>query len=247
MKFTLAALAIAATAVMAAPAPEAEPEPWCLRPGEGCWKVKRAAEAFAEAISSSGGISERSPAAEYSNQYGGAAYMAKRHLNEVANLIALSQNDPVSFYKQLELENQLDHDTEGDKNEKRDASPAPEPWCLRPGEGCWKRGADAVSEDKRWCLRPGEGCWKAKRAAEAVLAIVGRDAENVDSKPFAPAYFAKRDAEPWCLRPGEGCWKRSADANPEPWCLRPGEGCWKAKRDILAMRSAAMEIINAYA
>lgn len=249
MKFSLAALAIAVTAVMAAPAPEAEAEPWCLRPGQGCWKVKRAADAFAEAIHSSGGLTERSPAAEWSNQVGGAAYMAKRNINELANLIALAQNDPESFYQQLALENQLDQDTDDTTtNEKRSAEPAPEPWCLRPGQGCWKRNADPVSEDKRWCLRPGQGCWKAKRAAEAVLAVVGRGAdEDIESKPFNPAYFAKRDAEPWCLRPGQGCWKRDAEANPEPWCLRPGQGCWKAKRDMLAMRSVAMEIVNSLA
>ena len=179
--------------------------------------------------------------------------MAKRNLNELANLIALAQNDPESFYGQLELENQFEADDDGSDKEKRTAEADADPWCLRPGQGCWKRDAsavpepwctrlgqgcwkrdaraeaDPVNEDKRWCLRPGQGCWKAKRAATAVLNAIGEaDPDDLQSKPFNPAFFAKREAQP----------------DPEPWCLRPGQGCWKAKRDILAMRAAAFDIID---
>jgi hypothetical protein len=216
-----------------------------MRPGQSCWKVKRAAEAFTESIQTSGTIKERSPEAELSNLPGGAAYMAKRTLNELANLIALHDNDPVSFYTQLELENHFEEDSDG--NEKREA--LPEPWCLRPGQSCWKREAEAedpVAKDKRWCLRPGQSCWKAKRAAEAVLDVVGREAEALEDKPFAPALARSANPEPWCLRPGQSCWKREADAEPEPqWCMRPGQSCWKAKRDIQSMQVAARAVLTA--
>lgn len=244
MKFTLATIAIMATSVLAAPAPEAAPEPWCMRPGQSCWKAKRAAEAFSEAIRSSGGLQTRDAAADLSNLAGGAAFSAKRAVNELANLAAISGFDPEAYYFGLGLDKEFHPDS--DDKEKRDALPAP--WCMRPGQSCWKAkrdasaDADAVTEDKRWCMRPGQSCWKAKRAAEAVLEAVGDDDEDIDNKPFDPAYFSKRDAQPWCMRPGQSCWKR--DAGPEPWCMRPGQSCWKAKRDVTAMRTVARGIVD---
>jgi hypothetical protein len=142
---------------------------------------------------------------------------------------------------------------------KRDALPEPvaaaeadaeaEPWCGRNGQSC-SEVKRAEEHDKRWCDRPGQSCWKAKRAAEAVLkAIAGPDAEAFDTKPFDPAYFAKRNAEPWCYRVGQSCWKAKreaeAEADPEPWCVRPGASCWAAKRDIQAMATVARSIIAA--
>ncbi|KAF7559868.1 hypothetical protein G7046_g4278 [Stylonectria norvegica] len=239
---------------------DAEAEPWCIRPGQPCWKAKRAALALSDSISTSGGLAARTPEDGFSNLPGGAAYVAKRSLNDLANLVALAENDPESFYSQLELDNQLPHDsdegeetpegddsTEGDDKTKRDATP--EPWCIRPGQPCWKRDpqpdADPADKDKRWCIRPGQPCWKAKRAAEAVLEAVGDSDETAE---YDPAYFSKRSAEPWCIRPGQPCWKRSAEAGEnleeKRWCIRPGQPCWKAKRDIMAVRAAANDILK---
>ncbi|KAH7134079.1 hypothetical protein EDB81DRAFT_90582 [Dactylonectria macrodidyma] len=295
MKFILATLAVLATSVLAAPAPDAAAEPWCMRPGQSCWKkrdaspaaeavtedkrwcmrpgqscwkakrdaedkrwcmrpgqscwkAKRAAEAFAEAIGTSGGLQARDAAADLSNLRGGAAFTAKRAVNELANTAAATEDDPFAYYFGLGLDKEFHADS--DDKGKRDALPAP--WCMRPGQSCWKNkrdanpeaDAEAVAEDKRWCMRPGQSCWKAKRAAEAVLEAVGSDDEDLDDKPFDPAYFAKRDAQPWCMRPGQSCWKR--DASPEPWCMRPGQSCWKAKRDVTAMRTVARSIVDSF-
>lgn len=67
-----------------------------------------------------------------------------------------------------------------------------------------------------WCERPGQSCWKAKRAAGAVLDVVGH--ENTARAP---------EAEPWCERPGQSCWKAKREAAPEadPWCNCPGTPC----------------------
>lgn len=211
------------------PAPEAEAVPWCMRVGQSCWKAKRAAEAFSGAISSSGGLQARTPEADISHSKGGAAYFAKRSLNELANLVALVEDDPVSFYEALALENEFEADTETTD----DAVTAE------------KRSVEDQAKDKRWCMRVGQSCWKAKRAAEAVLGAIGsRATEDFGSKPFDPKFAVKRDAEPWCMRVGQSCWKR--DADPEPWCMRVGQSCWKAKRDLQAMSVVARSIVDMY-
>ncbi|KAL6862516.1 hypothetical protein ACO1O0_002750 [Amphichorda felina] len=301
MKLTLATLAVLATAVIAAPAadaeawcerpgqscwkakrnadaaPEAAPEAeaeaspeawcerpgqscwkakrdaaanaWCERPGQSCWKIKRAAEALFESIDTSGGLEARSEEGDLSNLPGGAAFKAKRALNELAHMVSLSEFNPQEFYNGLELENHFEPDTDTDTDaesvQKRDANP--DAWCERPGQSCWKRNA----EDKRWCERPGQSCWKAKRAAEAVLNIVGADQDDKDfdrqSSSFDPE-FAKRDAEAWCERPGQSCWKRDAEANAdaeaEAWCERPGQSCWKARRDLHSVKNAARGVLE---
>ncbi|KAG6036512.1 hypothetical protein E4U41_005631 [Claviceps citrina] len=253
MHVTSLVLALAAVAAHAAPSPE--PQPWCYRPGEPCWKVKRVADAFAEAIKSSGGLRERTPEAEYSNAPGGAAYNAKRSLNELAHLAALTARNPDEYYNDLGLENEFEAD-EGAVDKR-----APEPWCYRPGEPCWKRDAtpdDVPTKDKRWCYRPGEPCWKTKRAADAVLKAIRSDdgaaeapkpaAGPTDPKdlPFQPGSFP-----PECNGPRILCWKKreaaaeaAPDANPAPWCYRPGEPCWKAKRDLHALEVAARNIVD---
>ncbi|KAL2201618.1 hypothetical protein CC79DRAFT_1281974 [Sarocladium strictum] len=251
---------------------------WCDKKGQSCWKRDAAAEAFAEAIASSGGILARSPESDFSNAPGGASYYAKRQLNELAGLVALTTRDPEAFYASLGLENRFYADTEGELAAKfkrddaspwnkrtalpeaepwcdkpgqpcwkvrRDADPEAEPWCDKPGQSCWKNKR-AEENDKRWCDKKGQSCWKAKRAAEAVLeALAERDAEAFETKPFDPAHFAKREAEPWCDKKGQSCWKREAvaEAEVDPYCMRPGAACWAAKRDVEAMASVARSII----
>lgn len=221
---------------------EAEAEAWCERPGQSCWKVKRAAEAFAGSFSEAQSLEARSPEAELSHLPGGSSFKAKRVVNDLAHIVALTKNSPDAFYNDLSLESHFARDT--DSAVKRNALPAP--WCERPGQSCWKRDAEAdaeaISEDKRWCERPGQSCWKAKRAAEAVLGATGPvEARNLDERSFDPE-FAKREADAWCERPGQSCWKRDAEA--EAWCERPGQSCWKAKRDLDAMRLAARDVLS---
>jgi hypothetical protein len=196
MKLTLVVLTTLAAGVLAAPAPEAEPwcyrpgqgcwkakrtaeaEPWCYRPGQGCWKVKRVAEAFTDAVQSAGGLATRALPDD-------AAFAAQQALEELAQIIALTEDDPEAFFAGL-------GEDKTDAKEKREA-------------------VAEADNDKRWCYRPGQGCWKAKRAAEAVAEAL--------SGEIAVDGFAKRDAEPsaeenarrWCYRPGQGCWKAKRD------------------------------------
>ncbi|KYK56087.1 hypothetical protein DCS_08053 [Drechmeria coniospora] len=242
--FSAAAVLLGLAAVgSAAPAPE----PWCTRPGSGCWKVKRSVEVFSRAIRSSGGLEARSPEADFSNAPGGVAYAVKRAVDHLANVLALSSDNPEQYYKELGLEKEFEPDSGG--KVKREA--LPNPWCTRPGSGCWKKrdatavqkrscaGAASVcweddgetsTEEKRWCTRPGSGCWKAKRAADAVLEAIGDDDNEALEAAFDPAASHSHSGA------------RKREASPEPWCTRPGSGCWKVKRDLEAIRAAARSI-----
>ena len=251
MKFTTAAAvaAFAAGAVAAPnPVPEADANPWCNLPGQPCWKVKRVAEAFAEAIQSSGGVAKRTPESEAGNLPGGAGYASKRAVNELAHLIALTRDAPNDYYKGLGLGDQFAAD-EG--NQKREAAPepwcwapgepcwkakreaAPEPWCSIPGEPCWKEKREAAPEP--WCWAPGEPCWKSKRAADEVIEAIGTEEENPASHlPFHPSHVPS--SPHGFAGHGPAWWKR--EAAPEPWCSIPGEPCWKEKREALAEAEA---------
>ncbi|PSR86972.1 hypothetical protein BD289DRAFT_482401 [Coniella lustricola] len=203
----------------AAPVPEADPEAWCLFHGEGCWKVKRAVYAFANAIRGVAGTKE-SRSAEISNMRGGAAYNAKRAVQDIATMMAGRTSEPPEFLKKLAILSKFAQDsntTTSTDISKREADP--EAWCLFHGEGCWKREEsalqardDANEATRRWCLFHGEGCWK-------------------------------RDAAPWCLFHGEGCWKRTeetstglATRNAEPAFCPTGSSdtCYASKRDFVA-------------
>ncbi|WYZ42558.1 hypothetical protein EsH8_VI_000257 [Colletotrichum jinshuiense] len=215
-----------------APEPEAAPEAnsWCIHPGQPCWKVKRAAEAFSTALSNVDGLLERSPEARLSHSEGGAAFLAKRHLDELAGVVASTQPDPFFWYSSLGLEQHFANDTTA--LDRREALPNAEtdPWCIRPGQPCWKRDVETLeeidihAEDRRWCGRPGKPCWYTKRAAEALIETINEDVVK------------KREAEPWCIHPGQPCWKR--DASPESW---------RATRDLDAMTSAARVVIESVA
>ncbi|KAM0258609.1 hypothetical protein ACHAQJ_003780 [Trichoderma viride] len=186
MKF-LTAITLFATAALAAP----NPEPWCYRIGEPCWKVKRATEAFVGAIRSTGGLATRSePPAGIPNDI---AFKAIQGLEDLAGLVAYSSQDPKAFFG---------NGTEPEKREVQEDKR----WCYRIGEPCWKaKRSDEIQEDKRWCYRIGEPCWKAKRVAEAVLdaSVEGDEKRSVEGE--IPA--EKR----WCYRIGEPCWKAKRD------------------------------------
>lgn len=223
----------------AAPQPEADPEAWCLFRGEGCWKVKRAAYAFANALRSVGAPKE-SRSAEVSNMQGGAAYNAKRAIEDIGSMLAGTTSSPAEFFQKLailehfhgdsDLLTALESEASSATNitrrsaettvelTQREETDNTRRWCLFRGEGCWKRDAAP------WCLFRGEGCWKRSVPMEA------REAE----------------ADPWCLFRGEGCWKRdettttlearSAEAAPA-FCPLGGAAantCYASKRDFVA-------------
>ncbi|KAI3398033.1 hypothetical protein diail_9896 [Diaporthe ilicicola] len=217
----VSANAIAIAVAEANPSPEA----WCQWKGQGCWKVKRAAEAFTDALHSSGEYKE-SRAADISNHPGGAAYHAKRSFEELASLVASAFPDPESFYSTLHLEGQFGPDSNLTEAEAdgpappsiaaRDEATAIDPrWCQWKGQGCWKR------EAAPWCQWKGQGCWK--RAVE----MSPREAE----------------ANPWCVWKGQGCWKRADDSNAvekreasPAFCPFGGEAgavCYASKRDFI--------------
>ncbi|KAG5926548.1 hypothetical protein E4U42_003170 [Claviceps africana] len=220
MHVTSFLVALAAVGAHAAPSPE--PEPWCWRIGEPCWKVKRVTEALTEAIRSSGGLTERAPEAEYSNAPGGAAYKARRSVNELAHLAALTTRNPDEYVRGLGLDEQFGAEARG--VEKREPDP--------------------------WCFRIGEPCWKSKRAAEAVLNEIRSDDAKDEAEADDAQHAAPPPATPFppeCNGPRILCWKKreaSPEPEPEPWCWRIGEPCWKAKRHLKALELAARSIID---
>ncbi|KAL6872952.1 mating pheromone precursor [Trichoderma novae-zelandiae] len=230
MKF-LAAVTLFASAVVAAP----NPEPWCYRIGEPCWKVKRTTEAFINAVRSHGGLSTRAEGEAIPN---GVALSAIQGLDQLATLILVSSEDPSSFFppNATEPEGKRDVEVEEDKR-----------WCYRIGEPCWKakREAEAeaaVEEEKRWCYRIGEPCWKAKRTDEIH-----------ESKRWCwilggKCWKTKRVAEAVLSATIEGDEKRSLEtetyAGEKRWCYRIGEPCWKAKRDLETIQDVARSVIE---
>ncbi|RFU76614.1 clock-controlled pheromone ccg-4 precursor [Trichoderma arundinaceum] len=189
MKF-LTTVTLFATAALAAP----NPEPWCYRIGEPCWKVKRTTEAFVGAVRSTGGLVARSePVDGIPTEIAGQALQG---LNDLANLIAYNAEDPKVFLG--------DFVDEHKETEKRDVQ-EDKRWCYRIGEPCWKaKRTDEIQEDKRWCYRIGQPCWKAKRAAEAVLDASVEGDEKRSVEEVSPE---KR----WCYRIGQPCWKAKRD------------------------------------
>ncbi|KAH8891852.1 hypothetical protein GQ53DRAFT_781586 [Thozetella sp. PMI_491] len=244
---TLLAVAFSAEAAAVA---SADPEAWCQIRGQSCWKAKRAAEAFVTALQQGGPLVE-SREAGFSNAPGGAAYHAKRGVDQLASLVALTQRDATDFYAGLKLDEHFHPDTE--EVERHDNDPEKR-WCQIRGQSCWKHKRSEAEEhdpeahesDKRWCQIRGQSCWKAKRAAVAVIEAID-SANEARDVPFDPVAKAKRDANPWCQIRGQSCWKReaSADALAEAACNGPDGACTKAARDLHAMYNMARNIVAA--
>ncbi|KAK0624747.1 hypothetical protein B0T17DRAFT_507793 [Bombardia bombarda] len=198
---------------------------YCRIKGQSCWKVKRAADAFAEVINANGGLSARNEA------NGADAYLARRQIDDLARLVAVTRSEPYEFYASLgpveerDLTEKEKRDAEASAQycrikgqscwkEKREAEPQ---YCRIKGQSCWKEKRDAEAS-AQYCRIKGQSCWKAKRAAEAIInAIDARDVE-----------VEARDA--------------SADAS----CNAPGGDCNLAMRDLHAMYNAARSVIDAH-
>ncbi|KAK0631670.1 hypothetical protein B0T14DRAFT_415160 [Immersiella caudata] len=236
MKFTLPITVFAIAAASKRDAnPDAEPEPqWCSRPGQSCWKVKRAADAFVEAIHTSGGLAARDESGSQD------AFIAKRQVDSLALAIAAAQHNPYAYYHGLSLGTQFT--PEGSTTEKRDAEPEAQ-WCSRPGQSCWKRDANPQwcsrpgqscwkqkrDAEPQWCSRPGQSCWKAKRAAGAVISAIEGGEHQARAMPFNPETRVS---------------KREADA--EASCNSPGGACTFATRDLHAILNVARGIIDTH-
>jgi hypothetical protein len=83
--FTIALAASFATAAVAAPTAEPEARsPFCHRPGQPCWKVRRAAEAAAEALADPEAVA-RNP---FCYRPGAPCWKAKREAEAIIEAIA---------------------------------------------------------------------------------------------------------------------------------------------------------------
>ena len=216
---------LAAASVQASPIADAEA--WCNRPGQSCGKLKRAADAAAEALA----FAEPEPVAEadaaaeaWCSRPGQSCGKAKRAADALADADAVAD-----AY----------------------AAANAEPWCNRPGQSCGKVKreagrrsvptsnlkvytniidsepspeaiAEAEAEAEAWCNRPGQSCGKVKREPGTKV---------------KPTYVSKIMLTcSFSLEP-----IAEADAEAEAWCNRPGQSCGKAKRaaDALADGAAA--------
>lgn len=151
MRLQLVALVTLATSAFAAPAPQ----PWCMRPAQPCWKLKRAVDAInkhaADTLPPHDGVQERAAATPTDlDLFAASAY------DHLVHLAANASPDPDAFYEQHRL-----HSARRDDNQLR---------CAGDGAACWARGAEQSGEvEKRWCMRPAQPCWKTRRAAESIL------------------------------------------------------------------------------
>ncbi|CAK7204793.1 hypothetical protein SEUCBS139899_007554 [Sporothrix eucalyptigena] len=212
--FTILAIGATSAAAAAVAEPDAQ---FCMWMGQSCWKVKRTAEAFAEAIASSGGPSATGDAlSRRSHATGGIANNAMRSLDGLASIVASTQANPRSFYSDLLLASHFPAPAEDGGAEKRDAKANPE-------------------AEAQFCMWMGQSCWKVKRAAEAII-------NTIDG--FTSVEKRDADANPqFCMWMGQSCWKRSED-NLEGHCYAPGGSCAAASRDLNAMYNAARSVLD---
>jgi hypothetical protein len=166
---------------------------YCNFPGQSCWKVTRAAEAFADALHASGpAVTSRE--ADFSNMPGGAAFVAKRQLNSLAQLVSASQAKPRDFYNNLNLARNFFPD--------------------QPSHGMMKRDPAAAENDKRHCASEGQTCWKVQRAAEALVGSLGTIQNEVRDVAFETQGIFSRehaDIEARCNAPEGLCTQAKRD------------------------------------
>ncbi|CAK7229759.1 hypothetical protein SBRCBS47491_007357 [Sporothrix bragantina] len=212
-------LAIGATSASAAAIADAEAQ-FCMWKGQSCWKAKRTAEAFAEAIASVGGPAADADSAVFRRSHadGGVANNALRSLDGLANIVASTQSNPRSFYSDLYLATHFPAPAPASDAEKRDAEANPE-------------------AEAQFCMWKGQSCWKVKRAAEAIVNTIDgfTSVAKREASPEAEAQF--------CMWKGQSCWKRSED-NLADRCYAPDGSCAAATRDLNAMYNAARQVLD---
>lgn len=157
---------------------------YCHLPGQSCWKTKRAADAFAEAIADAFAAADAQPEAE-------------AHMKRYA--AAMPEPDPAAEAEALALAEAIAQfprycHLPGMSCPKTKRNPAPQfprychmggkPTCpkneKRDAEAHAAALAEATADFPRYCHLPGQSCWKVKRAAEAVAeALAQPEAEAV--------------------------------------------------------------------
>jgi len=195
--------------------------------------------AFANALRSVTAAPE-GRSATISNQFGGAAFNAKRATMEIAQLLAGRTTDPVKYLNHLSLRSLFSPDAANGVEKREYTSEVDRRLCLFHGEGCWKRdaqsGALAGSKtDKRACNAAGGACDIARRAAEALVSEI---------TSFQPEKRTDVLEARLCLFHGEGCWKRDTVEDLVARCNAPGGACDNAARDLKVMHTAARALLD---
>ncbi|KAK4128997.1 hypothetical protein N657DRAFT_652532 [Parathielavia appendiculata] len=163
---------------------------YCHAEGQACDTVKRAADAFADAIAQNDEIATRD------ETNGETAWIVNRQLHELALSTAATRGEPDYWYRSLTPSRSA---ADADKaNEKR----ADEPWCTRfLGQPCWgKRDAEPLSAP----LPPVNDAIEHGNALK-----MARDADpKYCTRSFGGSCW-KRDA--WCNSPAGLCTKATCD------------------------------------
>lgn len=186
MKFSVPLTILAVAASVDAAAVADQEKRYCSGEGQACDTVKRAADAFSDALAANANLPTR---AESGSE---VASIAARQLRELALAIAASHGNPVAYFNALGYGAPQ---TDDSKTEKREA----EPWCDQFLGGSCLAARDtspAKRDAQAWCTQfPGMPCWKR-------------------STPEQGVEEAKRDAQAWCTQfPGMPCWKHDAACN----------------------------------
>ncbi|OBT51310.1 hypothetical protein VE04_09261 [Pseudogymnoascus sp. 24MN13] len=205
-------LAILVVGDISAAIADAEHEPICWRPGQPCGKVKRAAEAVAEAVGEP--IAEPicwrpgQPCGKVKRQPCGKA---KRAALALAHAVANANPEAEAFFDKLAIReaflepealNPLTRNSSArlrlsagalGSHVARSSAPlrplrralaeaAPEPICWRPGQPCGKAKRDAEAAAEAICWRPGQPCGKAKREANALAQVAAEALASLEKK-----------------------------------------------------------------
>ncbi|KAH6691512.1 hypothetical protein F5X68DRAFT_188595 [Plectosphaerella plurivora] len=171
-----------------AASPEADAEAAaCDAPGQPCWVVKRAAEAFSDVMGEDH-LEARSPQKWDCKKPFQPCWKAKRTAEAFAEALASAQEDSSDFTASLNLERRFP------EVETTVEARSPQNWdCKKPFQPCWKAKRAAEAEAEAACNMAGGPCAVVKRAAEAVNLVV-RSPQRWDcQKPFQPCWKAKRE------------------------------------------------------
>ncbi len=174
----LVALASAESVTVSNPAADAETvHQFCSRSGQPCGKMKRAAEAVAEALAEPAPLPEAEAEAARNRwcwRPGQPCNKAKRDALAIAE--AFAEADAAA----------------NPTAEAGMSSPSSTPSNVLTSP----LGPEAEAARNRWCWRPGQPCNKMKRAAAPLAEAI--------AEPLAEA-IAEPARNTWCWRPGQPC------------------------------------------
>ncbi|KAK7447174.1 clock-controlled pheromone ccg-4 [Colletotrichum acutatum] len=163
-------------------------------------------------------------------------------LNELAIVVASSQDNQFFYYGGLDLGSHFADDTPETETETGSHRAVEVKGVCRDRKihliAGWMRdvetgGGDGVHPgERRWCKRPGASCAIARRAAEALLDVIEGDVVDREEREGDDQTV---EAVTFCTGNDQDCWTRSAD---------PAR---KAFRDLKAMKAAATVLPEAVA